>query len=528
MATFNVSDSTQLRNAIQQAVSGDNIILSAASGPYNGIGTLSKLTSTTLPTVPGSGFTITLNGNTINDARIYQDNVDGYSGFPGTVTGGTLNYTNAAANTGAILRSTNGSYNINGVSFTGAHSGWSGNSSTYISLTVSNPLTATTSTNNSSLSFTGNTVSITGQGTGAGGTLFTGTTGGSAFIQSFNNQGGVTLSGNTFDEAGFLSSFNFFNSPTVTSLGAYSITNNIFTRTANQTVRTRGNRLENVTVTLSGNTFNNGAFVDLLGQISGVTFGANAFTNTLAGGFGIRLTNPASGGNPLVGTLPTIAGNITFNGSALPLKLIDATNGSSKSLENSTGTAGATATITVNGLLFDRLTAGGQGNDNLGVSGGANYRDWINGDDGNDTIAGFGNSDYLLGGSGLDSISGLGGLDTLVGGSGNDTLTGGTGADIFRYESQADGTDVITDFNTAQADKLQFVGSAFGGLTAGTLAAGNFVSGAPPVAGSAVPTFLFDTTTRLLSFDADGTGGGVAVNIATLNTAITNTDIVIV
>lgn len=509
-------------------MSGDDLILTAGSGPYSGIGTLSKLTSTTLPTVAGNGFAITLNGNTINNARICQDKIDGYSGFPSTVTGGTLNYTGAAANTGAILRSTSGTYSITGVSFTVAHSCWSGNSSTYISLTVSNPLTATTSTNHSTLTFSGNNVSIAVQGQGAGGSLFNGTTGGSAFIQSFNNQGGVTLSGNTFDEAGFLRSFNFFNSPMVTSLGAYSVTGNTFTRTANQTARTRGNRLENVNVTLSGNTFNNGAFVDLLGRISGVTFGANAFTNTLAGGFGIRLTNPASGGNPLLGTLPTITGNITFSGPALPLKLIDATNGSSKSLENSTGTAGATATITVNGLIFDRLTAGGQGNDNLGVSGGVNYRDWINGDDGNDTIAGFGNRDYLLGGSGQESSSGLGGADTLVGGSGNDTLTGGGEPDIFRYESQSDGTDVITDFTRGPSEKLQFVGSAFGGLTAGTLAAGNFVSDNPPVAGSAEPTFLFNTSTKLLSFDADGTGAGVAVNIATLNIDIINTDIIIV
>jgi hypothetical protein len=509
MTTFNVSNSTQLRNAIQQAVSGDNIILTAASGPYNGIGTLSKLTSTTLPTVSGSGFTITLNGNTINDARIYQDNVDGYSGFPSTVTGGTLNYTGAAANTGAILRSTNGTYNINGVSFTGAHSGWSGNGSTYISLTVSNPLTATTSTNNSTLTFSGNMVSITGQGQGAGGSLFTGTTGGSAFIQSFNNQGGVTLSGNTFDEAGYLSSFNFFNSPTVTSLGTYSVTGNTFTRSANQTVRTRGNRLENVNVSLSGNIFNNGAFLDLLGNIGGVTFGANNIFNTIANGFGIRLTNPVSG-TALTGTLPFITGNITFSGAGLPLKLLNAANNSSQILANSTGTTGATATITVNGLVFDRLIAGGQGNDNLGVSTGA-YRDWINGDDGNDTINGFSNNDYLLGGNGADSISGgVGGSDTLVGGIGNDTLIGGG------------------DFTIAQSDKLQFVGSAFGGLAAGALNAANFVSGAPPVAGAAVPTFLFNTTTRLLSFDADGTGGGAAVNIATLNTGISNTDIVIV
>lgn len=527
MANTNVSDSTQLRTAIQLAGPGDTITLVGA-GPFS-VGTLAKLTSTTLPTNPGGGYQIIGNPSAVvQDTRIYQDNIDGQNG-PNVVQNLTLNYTGAATNTTSILRSTSGTYTISGVTFSGSHSGWSGNSSTYISLTVSNPLTATTSTNNSTLNFTGNTVSITGQGQGPGGSLFTGTTGGSAFIQSFNNQGGVTLTGNTFDEAGYLSSFNFFNSPTVTSLGAYSVTGNTFTRTANQTVRTRGNRLENVNVTLSGNTFNNGAFIDLLGNISGVTFGANSFTNTLANGFGIRLTNPITG-NPLVGTLPNITGNITFSGAALPLKLVDATNNSFKFLQNSTGTTGATATITVNGLVFDRLIAGGQGNDNLGISGTA-YRDWINGDDGNDSINGFANNDFLLGGNGADSINGgAGGNDTLVGGSGNDTLIGGAGADTFRYQSQADGTDVITDFTTAQGDKLQFVGTAFGGLAAGGLNAANFVSGNPPAAGAAVPTFLFNTSTRLLSFDQDGNGGAFsAVSIATLNiSTLTNTDIVIV
>ncbi|MFN5466190.1 MAG: calcium-binding protein [Cyanobacteriota bacterium] len=524
MGNTNVSNSTELRTAIQLAGPGDTITLVGA-GPFS-VGTLAKLTSTTLPTNPGGGYSIIGNPSAVvEDTRIYQDNIDGANG-PSVVQDLTFEYTDAALNTTAILRATSGAYTISGVDFLGTHSGWSGNSSTYISLTVSSPLSPTTSSNNSTLVFSNNNVAITGQGSGPGGSLFTGTTGGSAFIQSFNNQGGVTLNGNVFDEAGYLSSFNFFNSSTVSSLGAYSVTNNTFTRSSNQTVRTRGNRLENVSVALSGNTFSDGAFLDLLGNISGVTFGANTF-NTIANGFGIRLTNPVSG-TPLTGNLPFITGSIVFTGAGLPLKLVNATNGSFKTLENSTGTTGATATITVNGLVFDRLTAGGQGNDNLGSSTGA-YRDWINGDDGNDTINGFANADYMIGGNGTDSISGgSGGNDTLVGGIGNDTLIGGGGADVFRYESQAEGTDIITDFTIAQSDKLQFVGSAFGGLAAGALNAANFVSGTPPVAGAAIPTFLFNTTTRLLSFDADGTGGGAAVNIATLNTVISNTDIVIV
>ncbi|MFN9056899.1 MAG: hypothetical protein ACK5W5_07955, partial [Cyanobacteriota bacterium] len=253
MGNTNVSNSTELRTAIQLAGPGDTITLVGA-GPFS-VGTLAKLTSTTLPTNPGGGYSIIGNPSAVvEDTRIYQDNIDGANG-PSVVQDLTFEYTDAALNTTAILRATSGAYTISGVDFFGTHSGWSGNSSTYISLTVSSPLSPTTSSNNSTLVFSNNNVAITGQGSGPGGSLFTGTTGGSAFIQSFNNQGGVTLNGNVFDEAGYLSSFNFFNSSTVSSLGAYSVTNNTFTRSSNQTVRTRGNRLENVSVALSGNTF---------------------------------------------------------------------------------------------------------------------------------------------------------------------------------------------------------------------------------------------------------------------------------
>ena len=342
MAIFDVTDSAGLRAAIQQAGATDTINL-VGPGPYS-VGTLAKVKSFTPAPTGAAGYTINGNGFSVTNTRIYQENLEGPG--PGTLSNVTLSYTSAAANNTAILRATSGNYLLDGVTITGQHGGWAGNGNLYMSLAVStaaNPVNAT-------LTIQSSTVNVTGQGNG-----FNGTSGGSAFLHSFNNIGTVQLLNNSFDEAGFLSSFNFFTSPGSAPLGTYAITNNTFFRSANQNARTRGNRLENVSVTLSGNTFQNGSFIDLLGSISGVSFGANTF-DTVAGGFGIRLTNPNSG-TPLTGDLPDITGSITFNGPGLPLKLLSSTP-LSKSLKANLASVN---TITITGLgTFDSLTAGGQ------------------------------------------------------------------------------------------------------------------------------------------------------------------------
>jgi Ca2+-binding RTX toxin-like protein len=68
--------------------------------------------------------------------------------------------------------------------------------------------------------------------------------------------------------------------------------------------------------------------------------------------------------------------------------------------------------------------------------------------------------DVLTGGTKNDTISGGAGNDTITGGKGGDNLTGGAGADHFVYLLTTDSTvatkgqDVITDFSSAQVDKI--------------------------------------------------------------------------
>lgn len=85
---------------------------------------------------------------------------------------------------------------------------------------------------------------------------------------------------------------------------------------------------------------------------------------------------------------------------------------------------------------------------------------------GNTELIGLGAGDVLLGDRGNDALSGdqgndrlegERGTDWLSGGRGSDTLTGGRDADFFAYELRdvrASWRDVITDFNSAEGDRL--------------------------------------------------------------------------
>jgi Ca2+-binding RTX toxin-like protein len=68
-------------------------------------------------------------------------------------------------------------------------------------------------------------------------------------------------------------------------------------------------------------------------------------------------------------------------------------------------------------------------------------------------VSGDKGDDIVVGGQGDDVVVGGEGADTLSGNPGSDTLTGGAGADVF-HSFAATGTDLITDFNAAEGDRL--------------------------------------------------------------------------
>ena len=151
-----------------------------------------------------------------------------------------------------------------------------------------------------------------------------------------------------------------------------------------------------------------------------------------------------------------------------------------------------TARVDVYHVAGTRLE-GGQGDDVLigGATddlliGGAGH-DALLGGAGNDTLQGGTGWDRLDGGAGNDVLDGGLGNDVLIGGLGDDTMTGGAGADRFVFDALFNhGNDTITDFSSAQGDKLAFSGIA----SLSTL-------GATWNAGTSTMSFANGTTLRL-------------------------------
>jgi len=169
---------------------------------------------------------------------------------------------------------------------------------------------------------------------------------------------------------------------------------------------------------------------------------------------------------------------------------------------------------------FDTLF-GGQDRDTLF---GGQDGDVLYGNLGADALYGNLGGDTLFGGQGDDALFGGQGGDVLAGNRGADTLAGGLGADVFRLGAPGEGVDAVADFTLGE-DRIAVSGPNFGSLSAGTLSAANFALDNPV---SADTRFVFDTRTGALSFDADGSGAGAAVTVATLNVRmLTHTDILV-
>jgi Ca2+-binding RTX toxin-like protein len=143
------------------------------------------------------------------------------------------------------------------------------------------------------------------------------------------------------------------------------------------------------------------------------------------------------------------------------------------------------------------------------------------------TMIGNSAANQLNGGAGNDVLNGAGGKDILDGGTGTNTSTGGPGQDIFRFSTTSH-TDTITDYNVA-SDTIQLDNAVFTALTAtGTLAAGQFRVGTKAL--DANDFIIYNSATGTLLYDANGSGAGAAVQIATIGSglAMTHAEIAVI
>jgi len=152
---------------------------------------------------------------------------------------------------------------------------------------------------------------------------------------------------------------------------------------------------------------------------------------------------------------------------------------------------------------------------------GTTRADTLTGAAGNDTIKAGAGDDTLIGGGGSDKLYGGAGNDRLIGGAGNDVLKGGAGADAFVFDTVpgASNMDKIADFSAAEHDMIELSQVVFTGFThLGALTADEFYAAAgATTAHAATDRVIYNTTTGALSYDADGTGSGAAVQIAQLS-----------
>jgi Ca2+-binding RTX toxin-like protein len=314
----------------------------------------------------------------------------------------------------------------------------------------------------------------------------------------------------------------------------------------------------------------------LVGTANSESISGGAGDDTLEGGGGDDTLNGGSGADNLMGG--TGWDRVSYSGAAIPVQVVmyntayntgEASGDVFSNIEALEGSAGADVLIgdfAVNAILS------GDGDDWIDGTGGGDY---LFGQVGNDNLASRQQADVLDGGDGFDYarydfgdvglraylydisqntgfaagdtytsieglagsyfaddlrgdanqniIYGLGGGDYIIGLGGSDLLIGGDGQDLFHFVGIGDGGaggDVIQDF-VSGFDRISVTGAFFGLGSPGGVAieSWRFVAGSN--ATLATSQFIFDSTTRQLFYDQDGSGAGAKTLLATLQVGAT-------
>ncbi len=328
--------------------------------------------------------------------------------------------------------------------------------------------------------------------------------------------------------------------------------------------------------TVSNDTIAGGAGRDdLFGGLGNDTLNGNGGSDRLFGEGGNDILNGGAGGDQMYGGL----GDDTYYVDSASDYVID-TGGNDTirtSINNSlnmvaranienleTSNAGATTALTLVGNALNNRITGNAGANTLN---GGIGNDTMDGGAGNDIYYVDSQNDVIIDSAGTDTVrttvsytlandlaieslmagtttvalnlfgNNLGqriqgnNLSNIIGGKGgNDTLISGQGNDSFLFDTALNATtnkDTIIDFNPAN-DTIRLDDAIFTTLSAGTLQASKFYVGA--AAHDADDRIIYNRSTGLLSYDADGNGAGAAVAFAVINNkaALTNADFLVV
>jgi Ca2+-binding RTX toxin-like protein len=275
-------------------------------------------------------------------------------------------------------------------------------------------------------------------------------------------------------------------------------------------------------------TENAGQGTDTVQSSATRTLDANVENLTLTGSAAINGTGNALNnvitGNSAANSLAGGAGNDTYFVAAGDTVIENAGQGTDTVRSSATRTLDANVE---NLTLTGSAAINGTGNALSNVITGNNAANSLAGGDGNDTLRGLG---------GNDTLSGGGGNDRLEGRTGNDSLTGGSGVDhfVFLDAPTAGGVDRITDF-VRGTDELLFENAVFSGLGAsGAMAAGDgrfrSVTGTTTTGQDSTDRLVYNSSTGSLYYDADGSGSGGSVLVATFagNPALAATDFTVI
>ncbi len=297
----------------------------------------------------------------------------------------------------------------------------------------------------------------------------------------------------------------------------------------------------------NANVFTSGGGADYLFGGGGNDYlsGGSGAANTLQGGLGNDFYAVAANDTVIeaagegIDTVDAAVNSITLFANIENLNFIGTGDfAGTGNAENNT-IFGATGADTLSGLAGSDYLIGLGGNDLL--NGGTDGTNTLQGGVGDDIyITALGDSVVELGGGGTDTVQtssasatlaanvenliftgagdfvgiGNGEANAIRGGAGIDTLTGGAGADTFQFRSGS-GRDIINDFLTG-SDQIALETASFT-RTANI----SFQQGAgPQTATTANSTFIYRSDTGTVSYDADGSGAGAAVEIAFVGTGL--------